>query len=63
MCQNNCNDCNDCTKSSEIKYSSQIIYDGDKMVLLNSGITIEPCDILNDIIVKLANKIEELSTP
>lgn len=53
----------DCTQSNEIKYTSQIVYDGDTLPLLNAGITIEKCDTLNDVILKFANKIEELSTP
>ena len=53
----------DCTKSNEIKYTSQIIYDGEKKVWLNANITIEPCDTLNDIICKFGDKLEELSTP
>jgi len=63
MCANNCNDDCGCTKSSEIKYSSQIIYDGEKLDLPNSEILIQKCDSLNDIIAQLANKIEELNTP
>lgn len=63
MCAGNCNDDCGCTKSSEIKYTSQIIYDGEKLDLLNSGILIQPCDTLNDVITQLANKIEILSTP
>jgi hypothetical protein len=63
MCINCGNTGCNCAKDAQIKYTSQIIYDGDKQVLLNAGITIEKCDTLNDIIVKLANKIEELSTP
>jgi hypothetical protein len=51
----------DCSKATEIKYTSQIIYDGEKKVLVTAGITIEKCDSLNDIISKFADKIEELS--
>ena len=64
MCVTCNKDCNgDCSKRSELYNSSQIQYDGPKITLPNSGIVIEPCDNLNDIISLLANKIEELSTP
>ncbi len=60
---NNCNGCNSvsCPKPTEIKYTSQIQYDGDLIDLSASiGLTIEPCDNLNDIIKAIAEKIEEL---
>ena len=61
MCaKNNCNGCDDCTKLTELKYTSQIIYDGDKIELPGISLVIEPCDTLNDIIARLANKINEL---
>jgi len=61
MC--NCKSNTSCEKTTELKYTSQIIYDGDPIVLQNAGINIDPCDNLNDIITKFAEKIEELTTP
>ena len=61
MCMNNCKGCNDCDKPTEIKYTSQIEYDGELIDLTDSiGLVIEPCENLNDIIKKIAEKINEL---
>lgn len=62
MCVNCGNNC-DCTKSSELKYTSQIQYDGETIEMPNTGITIEECDTLNDVIKKLADAIETINTP
>ena len=62
-CNNNCKGCDDCAKPTELKYTSQIVYDGDKIDLPITGIVIEPCETVNDVIKKLAEKIEELHTP
>jgi len=64
MCQNcsksNCSGCSDCTKSVELKYSSQVCYDGDTISLPAIGLTIEKGEPLNNVISILANKINEL---
>lgn len=66
MCKNNCGeqDCNGCCdKQNEAYATSQIMYDGPELELPNTGIVIEPCMNLNDVIELLANAIEELNTP
>jgi hypothetical protein len=64
MCgKKNCGDCSgcgECDQPAEIKYSSQIQYDGPKIVLPGIGLTIEKCTPLNEVISILANKINEL---
>lgn len=64
MCVNcgniTCGGCNTCNEPVEIKYSSQIQYDGPKIDLPGIDLLIEKCDPLNEVIEKLANKINEL---
>jgi hypothetical protein len=50
-----------CDKPAEIKYTSQIIYDGPLINYPGIDLTIEPCDDLNDIIAKFAEKLNELA--
>jgi hypothetical protein len=67
MCVNcgnsSCHDCNGvvCPKPTELKYTSQIVYDGELIDLTDTiGLKIEPCENLNDIIKKIAEKMNEL---
>lgn len=59
---NNCGGCGTptCEKPTELKYTSQIVYDGDTINLVGINLTIECGDNLNDILAALANKINEL---
>jgi len=59
--QQNCN--SNCDKQTELYDMSQVQWDGPKINLPNSGIVINPCDNMVDVITLLANKIEELNTP
>jgi hypothetical protein len=65
MCQNcgnaGCGGCKDCEHPVEIKYTSQIQYDGPRIEYPEIDLVIEKCTPLNEIIALFAEKLNELN--